>query len=396
MNFNYVSLSDICLSIVDCPHTTPIWKESGIPVVRNFNIKNGKLDTTKQFYVDEETYKERTKRAIPEYNDIIISREAPMGELCLVPKGFKCCLGQRLVLIKINKELCYPKYLLYIMLSEFVQKQIKVIDATGSIVSNLNIPDLKALKIPLIDMKEQIKIGDLLSNIDNKIELNSKINSELEKMAKTLYEYWFVQFDFTDENKRPYKSANGKMVYNNILKREIPEGWDVVKLKDLVSINKTKSKPCSNKKLIDLSVMPSKTMCLNGFSNGDTFETNMFTMKKYDILFGSIRPYLLKAGFAPFDGLVSGTIHSISPKDTTNTNYLIMTTVSKSLFDYAIKCSKGTKMPVIGIDDLLDYKIPYSKVIANKFEQICSFKEKIAQNIQENIELSSLRDLLLP
>ena len=186
------------------------------------------------------------------------------------------------------------------------------------------------------------------------------------------------------------------MIYNDILKREIPLGWEVVKLKDLVNINKIKSEPCSNKKLIDLSVMPSKTMCINGFSNGDTFETNMFTMEKYDILFGSIRPYLLKAGFAPFDGLVSGTIHSVSPKNVNNTNYLIMTMTSEGLFNYAIKCSKGTKMPVIGIDDLLDYKVPYSEAIVNKFEQIYSFKEKIAQNIIENIELSSLRDFLLP
>ena len=199
-------------------------------------------------------------------------------------------------------------------------------------------------------------------------ELNNKINKELEQMAKTLYEYWFVQFDFPDEKGRPYKSANGKMVYNDILKREIPEGWEVVKLKDLVNINKIKSEPCSNKKLIDLSVMPSKTMCLNGFSNGDAFETNMFTMKKYDILFGSIRPYLLKAGFAPFDGLVSGTIHSVSPKETTNSNYLIMTMVSKSLSDYAIKSSKLPTLPFVEINTsdntyVKEYNQFYDKIL---------------------------------
>lgn len=214
MNQELVNLEDICTSIIDCPHSTPEWKNEGIPIIRNFNIKNGKFDKTKLFYVDEKTYIERTKRAIPEYNDIVISREAPMGELFIIPQNFKCCLGQRLVLLKINKEICNPLYLLYIMLSDFVQKQIRVIDKTGSIVSNLNISDLKKIKIPLIDYKEQVKIANILSKIDNKIELNNNLNVELEKLAKTLYDYWFVQFDFPDGNNRPLISRIFTLINN--------------------------------------------------------------------------------------------------------------------------------------------------------------------------------------
>ena len=139
----FYELKDLCINIIDCPHSTPKWQKEGIPVIRNYNISGGQLDLSKLSYVDEKTYESRIKRAHPTENDIIISREAPMGEVCLVPKNFKCCLGQRLVLLKVDKQKCNPHYLLYALLSPYVQAQIKRIDQTGSIVSNLNISDLK-------------------------------------------------------------------------------------------------------------------------------------------------------------------------------------------------------------------------------------------------------------
>ena len=220
-----VNLEELCTGIIDCPHSTPKWQDKGIPVIRNYNLKDGKIDCTNLSFVSEEDYKERVKRAIPEESDIIISREAPMGVVGIVPKEFQCCLGQRLVLLKIDKSKCIPKYLLYTLMSEYVQVQIRRINQTGSIVSNLNISSLKKLKIPLHNFEEQRKIANILSAIDDKIQINNQINQELEAMAKTLYDYWFVQFDFPDQNGKPYKSSGGKLVYNQDLKREIPEGW---------------------------------------------------------------------------------------------------------------------------------------------------------------------------
>lgn len=94
--------------------------------------------------------------------------------------------------------------------------------------------------IPDLEIDEQIKIGKLLKSIDQKIQINNQINQELEAMAKTLYDYWFVQFDFPDQNGEPYKSSEGKMVYNPELKREIPEGWGVEKLSHFLTIKNGK------------------------------------------------------------------------------------------------------------------------------------------------------------
>lgn len=116
----YYKLNQLCREIVDCPHSTPDWKSEGVRVIRNFNLKDGNLDFSDGYFVDEDTYLSRVKRAIPESGDIIISREAPMGVVAIVPQNLKCCLGQRLVLLKVDKTKCNPFYLLYTLMSDFV------------------------------------------------------------------------------------------------------------------------------------------------------------------------------------------------------------------------------------------------------------------------------------
>lgn len=174
----YYKLQNLCVDIIDCPHSTPEWKKKGVRVVRNFNLKNGNIDFSDGYYVDEETYLNRIKRAIPEAGDIIISREAPMGVVGIVPENLKCCLGQRLVLLKVDKSKCNSFYLLFMLMSNFVQTQFKRADSTGSIVSNLCIPDLKEIIIPMVDSGQE-NIAKLLEAMNNKMLVNNKINDNL-------------------------------------------------------------------------------------------------------------------------------------------------------------------------------------------------------------------------
>jgi type I restriction enzyme, S subunit len=210
----------------------------------------------------------------------------------------------------------------------------------------------------------------------------------LEEMAKTIYNFWFVQFDFPDKHGKPYKTSGGNMVWNEELKRKIPEGWQVTEMSKLLVKNNVKyDYKGLGYDTIDLSVMPSSTMCLTERNHSDSFSTNLFYLKKFDILFGAIRPYLLKAGFAPFDGLVTGTVHSYRAIKKEYYSFALLTMIQESVFKYAVSNSKGTKMPVIGSDDLLGYKVPFDESI---------IKEIIAHNINENQKLTELRDWLLP
>ena len=229
-------LAELCVSITDCHHSTPTYLDKGKLVIRNFNIKNGQLLLNNPSYTDEESFQLRIKRAVPEPGDLIITREAPMGEVCIIPEGIECCLGQRMVLLKTNRSKVSSEFLLFALQSEFVQKQINKSDKTGSIVSNLRIPVLKELLVPRFDVGVESLICKSLTALENKIALNNKINAQLEGMARLLYEYWFVQFDFPDAEGKPYKSSGGKMVYNEQLKREIPEGWRAGNIMELTEL----------------------------------------------------------------------------------------------------------------------------------------------------------------
>lgn len=318
-----------------------------------------------------------------------------LGETAFIPVDNIFIQSGDIALVRPIKDKSDKNFIYYLISSSIIKRQLSVSSQQTKIrhTSPKYILNCQAF-VP--DVYTQERIGNILRKLDELITKNNDIYSELEKMAKTLYDYWFVQFDFPDENGRPYKSSGGKMVWSEELQREIPYSWEVKKLKDLVLINKNKSQPDCNKFLLDLSVMPSNSFCLQQFSKGDKLSTNIFTMQKFDILFGSIRPYLLKAGFAPTNGLVAGTMHSVKPIDSNLYNYLLLTFCSNSLFNYAIQNSKGSRMPVIGIDDLLDYKIALNKNIMYKFEKSISFKEIIANIIMENQELILLRDFLLP
>lgn len=190
-------------------------------------------------FTDDKHFEQRTSRAKPEPGDLIITREAPMGEVCIIPEGVECCLGQRMVLIKPDIEKVDSQYLLYSLMSEYAQIQISKSNGTGSIVSNLRIPVLKELLVPSTKLTTQRMIGNVLGAIDKKIDLNNNINAELEAMAKLIYDYWFVQFDFPDTNGNPYKSSGGKMIYHETLKREIPDGWSVNNLCEWIESDKT-------------------------------------------------------------------------------------------------------------------------------------------------------------
>ncbi|WP_115298750.1 restriction endonuclease subunit S [Ectopseudomonas mendocina] len=221
------SLNTICSLIVDCPHSTPAWTDSGFIVLRNQNIKNGKLDLSSPSFTDETHFLGRNRRAKPSAGDIVITREAPMGEVCMIPNGLECCLGQRQVLLRPDPKIANSRYVLYALQSESVQHQIGWNEGTGSTVSNLRIPVLEALQIPMRSLKEQRAIAHILGTLDDRIELNRRMNETLEAMARSLFKSWFVDFDGVPaENMQ--ESELGL----------IPNGWRVGKFEELLVLQR--------------------------------------------------------------------------------------------------------------------------------------------------------------
>ena len=130
-------LSELCERIVDCPHSTPVWTDYGPIVLRSQNIRNGRLDLSAPSYTDNAHFQARTRRAAPTEGDLVITREAPMGEVCIIPPGLQCCLGQRMVLLRPNRAKVDSRYLFFALQSNSVRHEIFVNEGTGSTVSNL-------------------------------------------------------------------------------------------------------------------------------------------------------------------------------------------------------------------------------------------------------------------
>lgn len=176
-----------------------------------------------------------SQSAIWPENTLCITIAANIAETALL--GYPMCFPDSVVGFNANPEESSELFMHYVF--TYIRKAIQN-SASGSIQDNINIEYLTGLrfKIPVKDYQD--KIVAVLSVLDQKIELNNRINAELEAMAKTLYDYWFVQFDFPDDSPqgqgKPYKTSGGKMVYNPTLKREIPEGWSDKTLSQIANI----------------------------------------------------------------------------------------------------------------------------------------------------------------
>ena len=204
---------------------------SGIPF-----YKISTFGGTPTVYIDEKIYREyKEKYSYPKKGDILISAAGTIGKTVIFDGEDSYFQDSNIVWIENDESKVTNQFLYY-----FLQTN-PFITTNGSTIKRLYNDNLRDTKIPNVpSIQQQNQITDVLGTLDKKIQTNTQINQELETMAKTLYDYWFVQFDFPDQNGKPYKSSGGKMVYNPELKREIPEGWGVEKLSHFLTIKNGK------------------------------------------------------------------------------------------------------------------------------------------------------------
>jgi type I restriction enzyme S subunit len=214
-------LGKVCMCKRILKHETT--QEGEIPFYK-ISTFGGEANTfiTKKLF---STYKE--KYSYPKIGDVLISAAGTLGKTVIfdgIPSYFQ---DSNIVWIDNDEEKVLNSFLYYYYQTE------PWIATKGSTINRLYNENIRSLKITYPEISTQKAIAKVLADLDVKIELNNKINLELEAMAKTLYDYWFVQFDFPDANAKPYKTSGGKMVYNEELKREIPEGWEVKTLLEI-------------------------------------------------------------------------------------------------------------------------------------------------------------------
>lgn len=399
--------------VFDGPHATPKKISSGPYFLSISSLEKGRLDLTKSAFLSEEDFKKWTKRVTPEEGDLLFSYETRLGEAALMPAGIKACLGRRMGLLRINKDKAVPEYVLYAYLSPAFQQTIKANTLTGATVDRLSISELPDFPIRIPPLEEQEKVANLLSLIDKKIALNNRINTELEVMAKTLYDYWFVQFDFPDVNGKPYKTSGGKMEYNATLKREIPEGWTDCQLGNIIARSGTGLNPRDN---FILGKGNNYYVTIKNVRNGkiilddrcDKIDDEALEiidrrsqLQAGDILFTSIEPvgvtYFIHE--KPINWNINESVFTLRPDiDKITSEYLYFLLSSDEIKIFTKNSSSGSVHKGIRHGILKSYTFAYSeRKITDKFSSsIKPILKRIYTLDQENQSLTKLRDWLLP
>ncbi|GLU51546.1 hypothetical protein Dfri01_10070 [Dyadobacter frigoris] len=307
----------------------------------------------------------------------------------------------------LQDDVTYDKYMAFYLRSKYFRK-IMTNNSIMTLRASLNEQIFSYLNLILPDYEVQKSIGDLLYSVNQKIEVNNKINSELEAIAKMLYDYWFVQFDFPNEEGKPYKASGGEMEYNEVLKREIPEGWEARSLGQLGEFKNginydPKAGGDSVARIINVrNISKSSTFIEN--NDLDELELNVKDINKYLVNEHSI--LIARSGNPGATRLINDYKH--------NTiycgfiiNFNIENITDKFLIFYSLKDfeinlsqqSNGTIMKNVNQEVLKGMCISYPQnvnIIRSFNDIITPILSKISSNQKQKQELTSLRDWLLP
>lgn len=411
MNNQWIKISKTFKKVIDYRGKTPKklgfdWSNSGYKALSALNIKTSGLDNLEFIkYANEELYKKWMKDEV-QSGDILLTSEAPAGQVLVWESNEKIVLSQRLFGLRINED--FDNYFIkYYLQSDTGQKQIYK-NTSGSTVFGISAKMFDLIYIPNLDLNEQRKIGKILRSLDFKIELNNKINSELELMAKTLYDYWFVQFDFPGENGKPYKSSGGKMIWNEKIKREIPKGWGVENLKknSIATLIKPNIDKFEGEKIylatadVDQNIIDNNTNKITyqkreSRANMQPIENSIWFAKMknskkvlsfFDYSEEYLQKYILSTGFA---GLKCGK----------HTMEYLWNFINNQNFEFIKdRLANGATQEAINNDSMafIPLIIPNEDIVKTYHEKTYGIYKKIYINQLENQKLAELRDWLLP
>ena len=412
-----MKIRDFC-EVFDGPHATPTKTDEGPFYLSISSLNRGTLDLSKSAHLSEQEFQKWTKRVTPKKGDLLFSYETRLGEAALMPDGIKACLGRRMGILRPDTKKVLPEYLLYSYIAPEFQNVISSNTITGATVDRLSLTDFPnfEMRIPKIDQQQHIVA--ILSALDAKIALNQRINHELEGMAKLLYDYWFVQYDFPLSAAQaaalgkprlagqPYRTSGGKMLFNPTLKREIPEGWEVVTLSQITKTGSGGTPASKNREYYDggdITWINSGELNSPYILSGTNFITQAGLDNSSAKLFPSrtllIALYGATAGKTSIlltEACLNQAVCGIIPNDSKFLFYLKF--LLSDLYSHLVMMSTGSARDNLSQDLVRNIKvvIPPPEILKQFDEFVGAGIATIANNIQQNQELITLRDWLLP
>lgn len=388
MKWEKVAIKDICTGIYDGPHATPPLSDTGAIFLGISNFNNGRLDFSDIRYISEDDLPKWTKRVIPQKNDIVFSYEATLNLYAIIPEGFRGCLGRRMALLRVDETKADYKFLYYYFYSDAWRATVNENIVLGATVDRIPLIKFPDFPVELPPLETQHRIADILSAYDDLIENNQKQIKLLEEAARRLYKEWFVDLRFPGHE-------NTKIVDG------VPEGWSKSTVGNICKLRKvviTPDKIESNTPYIGLEHMPRNDICLSMWGKSEEINSNKFIYLKKDVLFGKIRPYFHKVGFALNDGITS-TDTMVMVADQNLWGLLLVTVSSDAFVDFSYQnCKEGAKMPRADWKQMEKYAIMIADQATQKlFEQeILVITNKISALAFQCRSLREARDRMLP
>lgn len=391
-----IKLKDLCELIVDCPHSTEPDEGQGYPIIRTPNIGPGYLNLDGVQRVGEEAYKRRNVRAVPQAGDLILAREAPAGNVGIIPDGEKVCLGQRTVLIRPDRSKADPAYLNY-YLNAPKQRHKLLSNSNGATVSHVNMPIIHNLPVDLPPLPVQSRNAGVLSAYDKLIENNRRQIKLLEEAAQRLYKEWFVDLRFPGHETTP--------IHNGV-----PEGWAKGSLLDLADVVRGCSYSsdqivAGNRALINLGNLTPFGGFRFGYEKPFSGKARPDqTVCQGDVVMGLTEQATGLAGYAallpcvPTDSVISADLVKLSPREGVPRLFVYALLQYGRLSALISPLANGTKIKHLRPESLprAVALLPATALMKRYAEVVKPMFDKIALAQQQIVAAREARDRLLP
>lgn len=385
MKWETLRADKYCIAVKDGTHDTPKQVDFGYKLVTGKHVKNGQIDSSSAYYISEDDYNAINRRSLVEQWDVIMSMIGTVGEAAVVKNNPDYAI-KNVALFKCGGSEIRGKWLCYYLNSPEGKGRM-LGEMKGSSQQFLSLKQLREL--PIMFSEEKVpRIVEMLSNYDDLIENNQKQIKLLEEAAQRLYKEWFVDLRFPGHE-------NTKIVDG------VPEGWSKSTVGNICKLRKvviTPDKIESNTPYIGLEHMPRNDICLSTWGKSEEINSNKFIYLKKDVLFGKIRPYFHKVGFALNDGITS-TDTMVMVADQNLWGLLLVTVSSDAFVDFSYQnCKEGAKMPRADWKQMEKYAIMIADQATQKlFEQeILVITNKISALAFQCRSLREARDRMLP
>jgi len=383
------------------------------PLINVKQLYHGRFIDTKKLVTLRKGVTKNIKSYSVKYGDILFARSSLMasgaGQVAMVADHTPETLFSGFIIrFRLEKtEKANPLYINYLLRSS-VYRQIFQNIANGTTITNLTQEVLGNVQISLPPLPIQERIAEILGSLDDKIELNRRMNATLEAAARAIFKSWFVDFDpvYAKMEGRgyPLPAEVLDLFPDELVESElglIPKGWEVGNLGDIAKNIRNATHPSdvsSDTNYIGLEHMPRKSIALDSWESAQKISSNKYSFKHGQILFGKLRPYFHKVGIAPVDGICSTDILVIQNSLKSTYSFIIFLISSSKFVNEISAASTGTKMPRTSWKYMKDYPVVLpSKNILDVFEKLITpMLMRIIQNVHSSITLAEMRDTLLP